>query len=74
MAAYHALMRRALALRSGAPAELDLDHDFAAAIRTPRHGRMNVVVFEALARRFALPVATLWDALFPSRGGGARSA
>jgi hypothetical protein len=66
MAAYHALMRRALALRSGAA---DVEDDFAAAIRAPRHGRMNVVVFEALARRFALPVATLWDALFPSRGG-----
>jgi len=76
MAAYHALMRRALALRSGAhdPAELDAtDDEFAAAIRTPRHGRMNVVVFEALARRFALPVATLWDALFPPRGRAARS-
>ena len=69
MAAYHALMRRAIALRSGASSELDLEHDFAAAIRAPRHGRMNVVVFEALARHFALPVATLWDALFPSRGG-----
>jgi hypothetical protein len=72
MAAYHALMRRALALRSGASSELD--NEFADAIRAPRHGRMNVVVFEALARRFALPVATLWDALFPSRGDrGGRS-
>jgi hypothetical protein len=106
MAAYHTLMRRALALRRGDRSELDsthgdsiegreatvsgdvalprrngsaqrelgIDDEFADAIRSPRHGRMNVVVFEALARRFALPVATLWDALFPQRGArGVRS-
>jgi hypothetical protein len=69
-AAYHALMRRALLLRAGQGDPLD---ELADAARAPRHGRLNVVVFEALARRFGAPVAVIWDTLFPRRGTAARS-
>ena len=67
VAAYHELMRRALALRGGAPANADED-GFATAVLSPRHGRMNVVVFSALATRFGVPAEALWEALFPLRG------
>jgi hypothetical protein len=69
MAGYHELMRRALALRAGRGDPLD---ELAEAVRAPRHGRLNVIVFEALARRFGTPATVIWDALFPRRGSAPR--
>jgi hypothetical protein len=69
LAAYHALMRRALTIRAGHD---DPHDDFIEAVRTPDHGRLNVVVFAALAARFGEPADRIWDALFPRRGGARR--
>jgi hypothetical protein len=72
---YHELMRAALAIRrsddtrqAGAP----IDEAFVAAVKRPRHGRLNVVVFAELAREFDLPAREIWDALFPPRGKAVR--
>jgi hypothetical protein len=68
---YHELMRAALALRRGEePA--GTDEEFARAVERPRHGRLNVVVFAALAREFEVDARTIWDSLFPPRGKARR--
>lgn len=70
MARYHELMRAALALRRGEPA--DVDDDFVRAVARPAHGRLNVAVFAALGREFAVAPRTIWDTLFPPRGRAPR--
>ena len=70
MARYHELMRAALALRRGEPAEVD--EAFAQAVAQPRHGRLNAAVFAALGREFGVEPAAVWDALFPRRGHAPR--
>ena len=45
-----------------------IDEEFVRAVKRPAHGRMNVVVFAALAREFGVDARTMWDALFPRRG------
>jgi hypothetical protein len=68
---YHELMRAALAIRRG-EADADVDAAFARAVKRPRHGRLNVVVFAELAREFELDAREIWDALFPPRGRAPR--
>ena len=64
-AVYHTLMKRALASRRGAPAT--------EGERLPLpQGRLNVLVFAALALRFELAAEVLWDRLFPATGRAAR--
>jgi hypothetical protein len=79
IAHYHALMRGALAARaaSGDPAALvaaasaaaglTLDETFVRAVLAPPHGRMSVVIFQALAARFGVPAAEIAATLFPVR-------
>jgi hypothetical protein len=68
IAAYHELMRAALALRDPSrAATITVDAAFAAAVRSPPHGRIGVVVLRALSARFAIPAATISAALFPAR-------
>lgn len=80
---YHELMRAALAIRRGeAPAAgasgasdtgaARVDEEFARAAKKPPHGRLNVVVFAALAREFDVTAREIWDALFPRRGRAPR--
>ncbi|HEY2747762.1 MAG TPA: hypothetical protein VGL86_24235 [Polyangia bacterium] len=73
---YHELMRAALAIRRGEAivggSELAVDEEFARAVKRPAHGRINVVVFAALAREFDVTAREIWDALFPRRGRAAR--
>jgi hypothetical protein len=74
---YHELMRAALAIRRDeAPESGDrapsVDDEFVRAVKRPRHGRINVVVFAQLAREFAVDAQTIWDALFPARGPARR--
>jgi hypothetical protein len=66
---YHALMKQALAARSGrARGELrTTDGAFEQAVLSPPGGRMGVVVLRALAIRFGVPAATIATALFPPR-------
>ena len=74
-ARYHELMRAALAIRRSdgtVEAAARVDEAFVAAVKRPRHGRLNVVVFAELAREFDLPAREIWDALFPPRGTAAR--
>jgi hypothetical protein len=85
MAAYHALMRAALAAKGRAAlddhtattliaaCELPIDRAFLDAARAPRRGRLNVVVFDRLAQLFEKPAGEIWDALFPRRGAARRS-
>ncbi|HXU72657.1 MAG TPA: hypothetical protein VN947_25220 [Polyangia bacterium] len=68
---YHELMRAALALRRGERATL-VDEEFGRAVERPPHGRLNVVVFAALAREFDVTAREIWDALFPRRGRAPR--
>jgi hypothetical protein len=74
MARYHALMRAALAIRRGEPPREDdaVDDELARAVTRPRHGRINVAVFAALAREFDRDAKEIWDALFPARGRARR--
>jgi hypothetical protein len=65
MDAYHALMREALAIRRGSPAE----GAFAESVKSPPHGRIMAAVFAELSIRFSLPQREIWDALFPPRKG-----
>lgn len=67
---YHQLMGAALAIRRGEPA--DVDEAFVRAVKRPRHGRLNVVVFAELAREFDVPARDIWDTLFPPRGHAPR--
>jgi hypothetical protein len=83
IAAYHALLRGALAVRAPSPAAagdvealaaratdaagLALDAAFVAAVLAPPGGRVGVVVLRALAARFDVPAATIAAALFPTR-------
>jgi hypothetical protein len=66
---YHALMRRALAARSGRARgdARDTDRDFEQAVLAPPGGRMGIVVLRALAARFGVPAPTITAALFPTR-------
>ena len=65
---YHALVRRALAVREaragGVPPAGDA---FEQAVLAPPGGRMGVVVMRALAERFGVPASTIAAALFPVR-------
>jgi hypothetical protein len=76
MDAYHTLMRVALeckrALAAGNAAPTGLTAEFVQKVADPRAGRLNALVFDELARRFALPAKTLWDTLFPRRGAAPR--
>lgn len=55
-ARYHARMRALMAdKRAGVAPEL-----------AERHGRMNVVVFHALAAELGVPAEVIWQRLFPS--------
>ena len=67
IAAYHTLMRTALALRAPNAAALEVDPTFAAAVRAPPHGRVSVVVLRTLSARFSVPAATIAATLFPTR-------
>jgi hypothetical protein len=68
IAGYHDLMRTALALRNPARSPtVEVDAEFAAAVRAPPHGRVGVVVLRALGARFGVPAATIAEALFPTR-------
>lgn len=79
IAAYHALMRAAFAVRAeaGTPEELatrasraagvTLDEAFVAAVLSPPQGRVGVVVLRALAARFGVPAPEIASALFPVR-------
>jgi hypothetical protein len=72
---YHELMRAALAIRRGeavATARGGVDEAFVRAVKRPRHGRLNVVVFAELAREFEVDAREIWDALFPPRGRAPR--
>ncbi|HEX8951835.1 MAG TPA: hypothetical protein VF945_08310 [Polyangia bacterium] len=74
---YHELVRAALAIRRGEPPVAGgdgalVDEAFVRAVKRPRHGRINVVVFAELAREFDLPARDIWDALFPPRGRAPR--
>ena len=74
---YHELMRAALAIRRGdGPAGDEarplVDDAFLRAVKRPRHGRLNVVVFAELAREFDVAAREIWDALFPARGRAPR--
>ncbi len=76
-ARYHELMRAALAIRRDqAPSAADrapsVDDEFVRAVKRPRHGRLNVVVFAQLGREFEIDARTIWDALFPARGRARR--
>ena len=68
---YHELMRAALAIRRGEAAEGANDL-FVRAVKRPRHGRLNVVVFAELAREFEVAAREIWDTLFPPRGRAPR--
>ena len=75
---YHELMRAALAIRRGeAPlgprGRALVDDVFVRAVKRPRYGRLNVVVFAELAREFDMAARDIWDALFPARGRAPRA-
>jgi hypothetical protein len=68
IAAYHALMRDALAARAGGAAGTEgRDDDFARAALDPPEGRLNVMVLRALGARFGVETATIAETLFPVR-------
>jgi hypothetical protein len=78
IAAYHALMRGAFAVRASdeprshsaaasQAAGFAVDEAFVAAVLAPPEGRVGVVVLRALAARFAVPAATIAATLFPAR-------
>ena len=70
-ARYHELMRAALAIRrsdGSVERRRASTRRSSRAVKRPRHGRLNVVVFAELAREFDLPAREIWDALFPARG------
>jgi hypothetical protein len=71
---YHELMRAAFAVRRGEAgvAVAAVDEAFARLVKRPPHGRINVVVFAALAREFDVTAREIWDALFPPRGRARR--
>jgi hypothetical protein len=64
--AYHALMARALAVRSAGAAGAAAD-DFERAALAPPGGRVNVVVLREIAARFGVAAETVAAALFPVR-------
>ena len=70
-------MRAALAIRRGEPpvgarGRTLVDEAFVRAVKRPRHGRINVVVFAELAREFEVAARDIWDTLFPPRGRAPR--
>jgi len=71
IAAYHALMRVALALRSASPPAAAppaiADETFLRDVRRPPGGRLSAAVLEALARLFQRPVHEFRTVLFPPR-------
>jgi hypothetical protein len=80
IAAYHALMRAALAIRAPAgrdaatlvsvatqAAAVPIDEAFVASVLEPPEGRVAVVVLRALSARFGVPAATIAATLFPTR-------
>jgi len=71
IAAYHALMRLALALRSpsppAAPPPALADETFLRDVLRPPGGRLSRAVLQALARQFHRPAEELRAVLFPPR-------
>jgi uncharacterized small protein (DUF1192 family) len=70
IAAYHALMRHALALRSPSPPAGPppiADATFLRDVQRPPGGRLSAAVMEALARHFRRPADELRRVLFPPR-------
>lgn len=68
IAAYHALMKDALAARAaGAAGGGEPGDDFARAALDPPEGRLNVMVLRALSARFGVDAATIAETLFPVR-------
>jgi hypothetical protein len=66
IAAYHALMARALEIRSASRAAHAAD-DFDRAALAPPEGRVNVVVLREIAARFGVAAEVVAAALFPVR-------
>ena len=46
------------------------DRSLVRSVARPPQGRLNVVVFERLGQKFALPADEIWQALFPARRAG----
>jgi len=75
MARFHTLMRAALQMRARPDEAAELargagvDEAFAAAVKSPAHGRLMVVVFDRIAVEEGGERGALWDALFPPRKG-----
>jgi len=72
IAAYHALMRLALALRSAAPPKAEArtplaDEAFLRDVRRPPAGRLSAAVLQALGRHFQRPAEEIRAVLFPPR-------
>ena len=68
IAAYHALMARALAVRASTDEKARAAADaFEQAALAPPDGRVNVVVLREIGQRFGVPAATVAEALFPVR-------
>jgi len=72
IAAYHTLMRLALALRSATPPDVTTptppaDEAFLRDVRRPPAGRLSSAVLQALARHFQRPAEDIRAALFPPR-------
>ena len=82
IAAYHGLMRAALAIRAPGPAPrtdaelsdlasraagIPVDAAFVSHVLAPPSGRLSIVVFRTLSARFAVPAPTIAAALFPVR-------
>jgi hypothetical protein len=67
IAAYHALMARALEVRSAAKSRPAGADAFEQAALAPPGGRVNVVVLREIGERFGVPAATIAGALFPVR-------
>jgi hypothetical protein len=71
IAAYHGVMREALAikraLRGGEPVAAGVDRAFAEAVGRPPGGRLSVLVLRLLGERFGVPAARISATLFPAR-------
>jgi hypothetical protein len=68
IAAYHTMMKDALAARAGGAAGGgEPEDDFARAALDPPEGRLNVMVLRALSARFGVDPTTIAETLFPVR-------
>ena len=74
---FHAVMKAALEIKQTLPSpaahaaaqRAGLDDAFVAAVASPPHGRLMVVVFDRLAQIHGVPAKQIWDTLFPPRKG-----